>query len=237
MLNEKICQRYATAAAPLESWMNIKGALVAGVLVGLLAVGTARAEQAAYASTNVDASRRLSTESITVMMNAEDELNDTVRIAAYRKGLELAKKAVAADDLNADAHFAVFANNGRIMLLEGISPNPFNLLAVNRELDRALALNPDHADALASKGGLYRQLPRLLGGDMDKAQQCLMRSIELDPEAIGARMELAQAYRDLGDPDRGIPLLKQAVYFAEAKGKQRKLAEARTLLQEFEEKH
>jgi len=202
----------------------------------VIGVGTARAEQAAYASTNFDASRRLSTESINIVMNAEDEFNDAVRMAAYRQGLELAKQAVAADDLNADAHFAVFANNGRIMLLEGISPNPFNLLEVNRELDRALELNPDHADALASKGGLYRQLPRLLGGSMDKAQHCLLRSIELDPEAIGARMELAQAYRDLGDPARGIPLLEQAVHYAELKHKQRKLAEARTLLQEFQAK-
>lgn len=208
-------------------------ALLAVACGGLLGAATARAEQAAYASTNTDASRRLSSESLAVMMGAEDEFNDAVRMAAYRKGLELAKQAVAADDLNADAHFAVFANNGRIMLLEGISPNPFSLLEVNRELDRALALNPDHADALASKGGLYRQLPRILGGSIDKAQECLNRAIALDPDAVGARMELAQAYRDLGQPERGLPLLEKAVRSAEKKGFRRKLAEARSLLEEF----
>jgi len=203
------------------------------VVISLLSVGTARAEQAAYASTSVDASRRLSSESLAIMMQAEDEFDDTVRLVGYRKGLELARQAVAADDLNADAHFAVFASNGRIMLLEGATPNPLNLLEVNRELGRTLELDPNHADALAARGGLYRQLPRLLGGSMDKAQECLNRAIELDPDAVGARMELAQAYRDLGQPERGLPLLEKAVQSAEKKGFRRKLAEARSLLEEF----
>lgn len=201
--------------------------------VGLAWGGRALAQQPAYAGTNADASRRLADESLALMMQAEDEFDDAVRLATYRKGLELARQAVAANDLNPDAHFALFASNGRIMLLEGAAPNPINLFAVNSELGRVLELDPNHADALAARGGLYRQLPRLLGGSLDKARADLSRAIELDPEAVGARMELAQAYRDLGEPARGLPLLETAVQFAEKKGMRRKLTEARRLLQEF----
>ena len=203
------------------------------IAIGLMGAGPVRAEQVAYASTKADASRRLSAESLTLMLQAEDEFDDTVRLSTYRRGLELARQAVAADDLNPDAHFALFASNGRIMLLEGAAANPINLLAINSELGRVLELDPNHVDALASRGGLYRQLPRLLGGSMDKAQADLTRAIELDPEAVGARMELAQAYRDLGEPARGVPLLETAVKCAEKRGMRRKLAEARRLLQEF----
>ena len=163
----------------------------------------------------------------------EDLLTKESRLAAYREGLQFAERAVAADDSNASAHFARFANNGRIMLMEGQTPNPFNLLAVNRELDRVLELDPNYADALAARGGIYRQLPRLLGGSLDKAEADLTRAIALDPDAVGARIELAQTYRDMGHPERSAPLLSKAAQVAETKGKYRQLAEAHELLREL----
>jgi tetratricopeptide (TPR) repeat protein len=131
------------------------------------------------------------------------------------------------------AHFALFANYGRLLLEEGTVPNPFNMVEVNRELDRALELNPNHVDALISKGGLYRQLPWLLGGSLKKAEACLTRAIELDANAVGGRIELAATYRDMGEPERGVPLLEKAIQVAQQVGKFRQLAEARALLDEI----
>lgn len=219
--------------APGGTAVVMRRILLTAAAICLMWARAASAEQAAYASTNADASRRLSEQSLSLMMQAEDEFDDKVRLEGYRKGLELAQQSVAANDLNPDAHFALFASKGRIMLIEGAAPNPVNLLTINSELKRVLELDPNHADALASRGGLYRQLPRLLGGSLDKAQADLTRAIELDPDAVGARMELAQTYRDLGEPERGLPLLETAVRCAEKKGLRRKLAEARRLLQEF----
>lgn len=209
-------------------------AAVLGVLC-LVTGGASRAEAGppAYASTPAEASRELSAAALALMTEAEDEFDDAVRVDKYRRGLELARRAVAADDLNADAHFAVFAATGRLMLIEGAALNPINLLKVNRELARALELDPDHADALAARGGMYRQLPRLLGGDLRRAEADLLRSIELHPDAVGARLELAQTYRDQGDVARGIPVLEEAVRYAEQKRLRRKLADARRLLEEF----
>jgi len=194
----------------------------------------AHAQEAAYALTSAESAQKLSTQALVCLRRGEDAITKESRLAAYREGLDLAERALAADDLNADAHFAVFANRGRILLLEGATVNPFNLLSANRELERTLELNPNHSDALAAKGGLYRQLPLLLGGSLSKAEQCLVRAIEIDPNAVGARIELAQTYRDMGEPERGIPLLHKAAEVAERVGKYRQLGEARVLLQEFE---
>jgi len=191
------------------------------------------AQQAAYATSNAEAARQLAQRALECLHRGEDLVSTASRLAAYREGLELAQRAVAADDTNASAHFALFANNGRVLLMEGQTPNPLNLLAVNRELERVLELDPNYADALAARGGLYRQLPRLLGGSLDKAEADLTRAIALDADAVGARIELAQTYRDMGHPERSVPLLTKAAQVAESKGKYRQLAEARSLLREL----
>src|SRR5262249_46270984 len=134
------------------------------------------------------------------------------KAAAYTEGEKLARQAIDIDDSCADAHYALFANMGRLFVLEG-SINPFNLVKVNRALDRCLELNPNHSDALAARGGMYRQLPTLMGGNLKKAERDLQRSIELDPEATGARIELARTYRDMGENDKVVPLLEQAIYW------------------------
>jgi tetratricopeptide (TPR) repeat protein len=199
----------------------------------LLTPTASGAQQTAYASIETDSAQALATRAIKCLRRGEDGASKQSRVAAFHEGVDLARRAVAADDRNADAHFALFANYGRLLLEEGTVPNPFNMVEVNRELDRALELNPNHVDALISKGGLYRQLPWLLGGSLKKAEACLTRAIELDANAVGGRIELAATYRDMGEPERGVPLLEKAIQVAQQVGKFRQLAEARALLHEI----
>ena len=193
------------------------------------------AEQPVYASDRAESSRELSRQATECLRRGEEAPANDARLAAYREGLELARRAVAADDTNADAHYNVFACDGRIQMIEGVVPNPVNLMRVNRELDRALELNPNHADALAARGGLYRQLPWVLGGNLDKAEEYLSRSLKLDPDSPTVLIELAQTYRDKGQPARAVPLLQQAVTLAERMKRERQLTLARQLLQETQQ--
>ncbi|MBX3026632.1 hypothetical protein KF840_17135 [bacterium] len=182
------------------------------------------------AETPREQAQALAHHALLCLQRGEDANDPDVKRRAYDEGLALARRAVELDDGNADAHFAVFGNEGRLMLLDGITPNPISLLKVNSELERALEIDPNHSDALAAKGGLYRQLPWVLGGSLSLAEECLTKAIANDPDAVGARIELAATYRDMGNPDRGLPLLDTAMLIAERQGKQRQLAEARTLL-------
>jgi tetratricopeptide (TPR) repeat protein len=193
------------------------------------------AQQRAAALGREEAAQELANEALARLKRGEDAVDKAAKLAAYREGLALARSAVAADDRNADAHFLIFANQGRIMLLEGAVPNPLNLLTINRELDRCLQLDPNHSDALAAQGGLYRQLPWLLGGDLDKAESALKRSIEIDPNAVSARIELARLYHDRGQPARSVELLEEAATLARELNKQRQLGEAQRLLAELKQ--
>lgn len=187
----------------------------------------------AVESAGSDTAQTLAKRALESVRRGEDAPAKEAKLSAYREAQTLAERAVALADDNADAHFALFAAHGRILLLQGATANPLNLLTVNRDLDRALQLNPNHSDALAAKGGLYRQLPWVLGGSLQKAEAYLMRAIEIDPNAVTARIELAETYRAMGYPDRGVPLLEAAVQVAQAAGKLRQLAEARSLLREL----
>ncbi|MCX8072725.1 MAG: TRAP transporter TatT component family protein [Candidatus Binatia bacterium] len=178
--------------------------------------------------------KALAKRALALLKQAEDAADHQEKRRLYEEGLRLADAALSLDERNADAHFARFATRGRLLLLDGATPNPLNLMRLNRDLDRALELNPNHADALAAKGGLYRQLPRLLGGSEAKAEECLTKAIALEPEhAVGARVELAQLYFDRGEKERAVALLKTAIAIAERDGKVRQKNEAEALLERY----
>jgi tetratricopeptide (TPR) repeat protein len=172
-------------------------------------------------------------ESLRCLEHGEEALDDATKLKWYAEGKALAARAVAKDDHSADAHFALFANWGRLMQTEGWVKNAFRLPELQQELDRALELNPNHADALASKGGLYCQLPRFLGGDPAKGEPLLKRAIEMDPLAVGARLELAELYLGRDDPDTARPLAEKAMELARDQGKFRFVRKATQLLDDI----
>jgi tetratricopeptide (TPR) repeat protein len=203
------------------------------MLASLTMARTADAQGPAYGLDNKRAAQELAQKALDCLLRGENARTNEDKYAAYSEGLALAKRAVEADDANADAHFAVFGNNGRLMLLNGTTPNPISLLQASIELERTLKLDPNHADALAARGGLYRQLPWVLGGNLDKAEEYLTRAIELNPKAVGSRIELARTYCDRGTPERGRPLLEQAVRLAEEQGRKPELEQAEELLRKL----
>lgn len=159
--------------------------------------------------------------------------DEAAKLDWYSRGKDLAERAIQQDDTSPDAHFALFANWGRWLQTDGWLKNAFRLPALRRELDRALELDPNYADALAAKGGLYLQLPRFLGGDGAKAEVLLVRAIELDPGAVGARLELADRYLYLGRRDEARDLARTALRLAIEQDKPRFASRADRLLEQI----
>ncbi|TMA55185.1 MAG: hypothetical protein E6J75_12520 [Deltaproteobacteria bacterium] len=94
-----------------------------------------------------------------------DRAHGAMRAELLKKGLALAEEAVAADDTDARAHFAVFCNLGKQAKDAGSSVfNLGKLPRLRREVDRTLELVPDSTDALFGKGAMLRATPRLMGG-------------------------------------------------------------------------
>ena len=152
----------------------------------------------------------------------------------FATGLELARRAVAMDDKLADAHFAVFCNQGESMRLDGESiKDVIGLRALIRELDRTLELAPDHPGALSAKGTFLVRLPRLLGGNVERGEAMLHRVISLDPSAVTARIGLARVCEYRGRRDEGIEYARRALQFAKELGRADKVAEAQAMLAEL----
>jgi len=221
-----------TAIMPMSRIQRIRALAVTLVLAAgplrAAAVDTPSAEHKQKA-------QEFARQALDCLRRGEDAATEAAKVSAYRDGIDLAKQAVRLDETNVDAQFALFASEGRVALSEGIIPNPMNLYKARNQLDHILELDPNYADALAAKGGLYRQLPWALGGDLEVAEECLTRAIELNPEAIGARIELAATYRDMGYPERARPLLVKAVDIAKKQGRDQRLQQANHLLSEIEQ--
>ena len=156
------------------------------------------------------------------------------RKAHFERGQAFGERAVALDDNYADAHFAVFCNMGELMRLDGESlSGAIGLRRLMAELDRTLELNPQHSDALSSKGQLLLRLPRLLGGDAEKGEAMLRRAIQLDPNAFQSRIMLAKTCEARGDRDEALAFAKRALQVAREQGRADKVAEAQATLAEL----
>lgn len=124
--------------------------------------------------------------------------NDGARKRAYEEAKQHADRAVALRPNDADAHFVQFAADGRIAQLGGIAVAALQLVKLNNQLDEVLRLDPNHANALAARGGMLMKLPRLFGGNTTKGVEYLERAVALDTTAVGKKLELAEAYHIVG---------------------------------------
>jgi hypothetical protein len=157
------------------------------------------------------------------------------RKAHFERGKALAQQAVTMDDHSADAHFALFCNEGELMRLDGESISSiFRLRQLMAELDRTLALKPDHTDALAAKGTMLLRLPRLMGGDPTTGEQMLRQVVQQDPNAFSSRLTLAKTCNARGDRNEAVAFAERALQIAKAQGRADKVAEAQATLAELE---
>jgi tetratricopeptide (TPR) repeat protein len=130
---------------------------------------------------------------------ADDLLTDKgKRQAAYEEGAKAAKLAFQLDESNADAHFFHALNLGNATRLQGVTSGALVVNEIKSCLNRAIEINPKHAQALQMMGGMLLELPRFLGGSEKKAQDHLERAIAADGNYANARILVAKLYRKQG---------------------------------------
>ena len=157
-----------------------------------------------------------------------------VRQDHFTRGQALAERAVTLDGQNADAHFEVFCNMGELMRLDGESiRSVFALRRLLAELDRTLELNPDHLDAMSSKGTFLVRLPRMLGGDATKGEAMLRDVLRRDPNAVNARLVLAKYVDGRGNRDEAISFATRAMQIARDQGRPDRIEACQSTLDEL----
>lgn len=147
------------------------------------------------------------------------------------KGLALAEQAVAENDNDPEAHYAVFCNLGRQIENASINTSTLSSLKrVRREVDRALELKPDYVEALMGKGSLLINTPRFFGGDVAGGEKLLRKAIELEPNHMQAHLQLAKSLAARGAKEEARVEAQKALEIAEARKKAETAADARAVL-------
>jgi tetratricopeptide (TPR) repeat protein len=160
-------------------------------------------------------------------------MDRTTRLAHFRQGQNLGERAIETDEGSADAHFALFCNLGELLRIDGEAlTSLFGLRRMMHELDRALALNPAHIDALSAKGTLLVKLPSVLGGDSGKGEQLLQQVVTQAPKAVNARLALAKFRCLHGRHDEAVALASEALAIAEKHQRLDFIPEAQAVLQQ-----
>jgi tetratricopeptide (TPR) repeat protein len=123
---------------------------------------------------------------------------DAERAAAYERGIEVARRAIAAAPRNDRAHVWLALNSGRLAELRGVI-RALPLVSTIREASQTvLKLNPTSVEGLLLAASLAAELPGLLGGDRAKAEGLFQRALAIEPTHTGGRLELARLYLAAG---------------------------------------
>jgi hypothetical protein len=136
------------------------------------------------------------------LANACLELGASARdgaLASFQRGEQAARRAVHLDDTSADGYFLIAANRGRaVKLLPAWKVSPTIVGQLEKDVLRALALNPRHARALHMEAMLLYKTPALLRAFLDgkksDVERYLTSAIEADPNFVPARLDLAEFY-------------------------------------------
>ena len=206
----------AAAAGPLtgQTVADHVAMGVAAIEAHDLRTGLAHLEAAlARDSTNYAANWRAAF----ALLDQAELLPDTLargeRDSLFARAELLARRALAADSLGPEGHFAVAATVGRASLTMGKKERIRRARIVRDEALHTLTLDPSHDGAYHVLGRWNAEIMRLSGlsrffaksflgagifgqASWEEAIADLQKAVELDPERIYHRLELARIYAD-----------------------------------------
>ena len=126
-------------------------------------------------------------------------------IADAQEALKLDEHSAVAHSLLADLYGNKIGLGVGFMLGARFGPK------VDAENKRALELDSNNPQVLASLGRQYLHAPKMFGGDLDKAIANLQKSIDRDPTADETYVWLAITYRKKGDAAAANKALDEAL--------------------------
>ncbi len=114
------------------------------------------------------------------------------KLEAYEQGRQAAKRAVELAPESVEAHFWYGTNTARWGQTKGVVRSLFLLPTVKQEIELIMALDPNFAPVYALAGNVYYEVPAVLGGDLDRAEQLFRKGLALDAKFTGMRVGIAK---------------------------------------------
>ncbi|WP_150087632.1 tetratricopeptide repeat protein [Adhaeribacter rhizoryzae] len=153
--------------------------------------------------------------------------DETQKNQFFTSALDYAQKALAVNANGAYAHYAMAAALNNLSVISGVKERMVKIRKVKEHLDKALALNPMHAEAWQLLGRWHYKVAnlnffectasKLTGGGMQvgasnyKAIQSLNKSIQCNPANISSYYDLAIIYRDMKNTAKSVEVLERAI--------------------------
>jgi tetratricopeptide (TPR) repeat protein len=190
------------------------------------AAALARYEAAiALDSVNADALGKASRAAVDI---GEQEPNADRRKALFQKGVNYARRAVAAAPNNAEPHFHLARALGRLALSVGVRERVRFANEIHAQGTEALRIDANHPGALHVLGVWNAEVMRLsgierffaknvLGGRVfsqaswEKAVSYMERAVEVDPERLTHQLDLARIYVDRKENDKARNLFQRVI--------------------------
>lgn len=114
------------------------------------------------------------------------------KLTAYNRGREAARRAVSLEPQNLTARLWYATNTARWGQAKGVLRSLFLLPGIQEEIGIIMELAPAFAPVYALAGNVFYEVPRLLGGDLEKAEAAFRRGLALDPHFTTMRVGLAR---------------------------------------------
>ena len=120
------------------------------------------------------------------------------KLAAYDRGRQAGLRATELVPRDAAAHFWYATNTGRWGQTNGVVRSLFLLSTVREQLAIALQLDPHLTGAYVVAGYVDYEVPGLLGGSLDRAEESFRTALRQAPDLTTARVGLARTLAKKG---------------------------------------
>jgi tetratricopeptide (TPR) repeat protein len=164
-------------------------------------------------STNAEALRKASRSAVDL---GESTADNARKKELFRLGERYARRSIAVNADDAEAHFDLARALGRLALSVGVRDRVKYAVEIREQALAALKINPDHPGALHVLGMWNAEVMRLngferffaknlLGGRVfgeaswKEAVANMERAVQVDPERLSHRLDLGLIYRDVGE--------------------------------------
>jgi tetratricopeptide (TPR) repeat protein len=128
--------------------------------------------------------------------------DDTVR-AAFERGMQAARSAIAAAPDKPEGHFWLAANMAGLAETQGMRAGLRYRTLIRESLERVLAIDPAFQQGSADRalGRWYYKVPGLFGGSKQKSETHLRRALTYNPQSTVSHYFLAETLEAQGRHD------------------------------------
>jgi len=129
-----------------------------------------------------------------------DQAAKSEKVSYFEKGIAVGQRAVAAEPNAVEGHFWLGVNYGGYSDQKGVFKALATVSKIRSEMETVLRLNDRYQDggAYLALGEMDRQLPRIIGGNMNRAIQRLEQGVSVAPNNLEIKLALGQAYEEKG---------------------------------------